>query len=47
MQMEKAEKLYQKYFAVIYSVCFLYMKNQADACDMVQETFLRLLQEDF
>lgn len=47
MQMAKAEKLYQKYFAAVYSVCFLYMKNQADACDMVQETFLRLLQGDF
>ena len=47
MQMERAEKLYQKYFAAVYSVCFLYMKNHADACDMVQETFLRLLQRDF
>ena len=47
MQMEKAEELYRKYFAAVYSVCFLYMKNQADTCDMVQETFLRLLQGDF
>lgn len=47
MQMKRAEKLYEKYFAAVYSVCFLYMKNQADACDMVQETFLRLLQGDF
>lgn len=47
MQMAKAEELYQKYFAAVYSVCFLYMKNQADACDMVQETFLRLLQGRF
>lgn len=47
MQMEKAEELYHKYFAAVYSVCFLYMKNEADACDMVQETFLRLLQGKF
>ncbi len=47
MQMEQAERLYHKYFAAVYSVCFLYMKNQADACDMVQETFLRLLQRNF
>lgn len=47
MQMEQAEELYHKYFAAVYSVCFLYMKNEADACDMVQETFLRLLQGDF
>lgn len=47
MQVEKAEELYHKYFAAVYSVCFLYMKNQADACDMVQETFLRLIQRRF
>lgn len=47
MRLEKAERLYQKYFAAVYSVCFLYMKNQADACDMVQDTFVRLLQGDF
>lgn len=47
MQVKNAEELYDKYFAAVYSICFLYMKNQADACDMVQETFLRLLQGDF
>lgn len=47
MQMDKAKELYQKYFAAVYSVCFLYMKNEADACDMVQEAFLRMLQRDF
>lgn len=47
MRLEKAERIYQEYFAAVYSVCFLYMKNQADACDMVQDTFLRLLQRDF
>lgn len=47
MQVKEAESLYHKYFAAVYSVCFLYMKNEADACDMVQETFLRLLQSRF
>ena len=47
MQIDKAEELYYKYFAAVYSVCFLYMKNEADACDMVQETFLQLLQTKF
>lgn len=47
MQEKEAEALYHKYFAAVYSVCFLYMKNEADACDMVQETFLRLLQSHF
>lgn len=47
MRVKEAESLYHKYFAAVYSVCFLYMKNEADACDMVQETFLRLLQSRF
>ncbi len=47
MKVKEAEALYQKYFAAIYSVCYLYMKNEADACDMVQETFLQLLQGRF
>ena len=47
MQTKVAEALYHKYFATVYGICFLYMKNDADACDMVQETFLRLLQSRF
>lgn len=47
MQIREAESLYHKYFATVYSICFLYMKNEADACDMVQETFLQLLQGRF
>lgn len=45
--MEDAERLYHQYFAMVYSICLLYMKNEADACDMVQETFLRLMQSRF
>ncbi len=47
LKMEDAEGLYRRYFAMVYSICLLYMKNEADACDMVQETFLRLLQRRF
>ncbi len=47
LRTREAEHLYRKHFAAIYSVCFLYMKNETDACDMVQETFLRLLQGHF
>ncbi|MCI8859781.1 MAG: RNA polymerase sigma factor [Lachnospiraceae bacterium] len=47
MKVKEAEALYHKYFAAVYSICFLYMKNEADACDMVQETFLQLLQGRF
>lgn len=47
MQNLEIEQIYRKHFAAVYSICFLYMKNEADACDMVQETFLRLLQGYF
>lgn len=47
MQNLEVEQIYRKYFAAIYSICFLYMKNEADACDMVQETFLKILQGYF
>lgn len=43
MSAKEAEKMYNAYFQTVYRICFLYMKNEADACDMVQETFLRLL----
>ena len=47
MQTKEVEALYRQHFATVYSICFLYMKNETDACDMVQETFLRLLQGRF
>ena len=33
------ERIYDLYFDTVYKVCFLYMKNHADAQDMTQETF--------
>ena len=47
MKMEDTERWYRQYFAMVYSICLLYMKNEADACDMVQDTFLRLMQSRF
>jgi|GEM_PF-5191112 len=47
MNQELAERLYRTYFAAVYGVCFLYMRNEADACDAVQETFLRMLSGRF
>jgi len=38
-----AEQLYRKYFDCVYSICFLYMKNEADACDAVHDTFLKMM----
>ena len=47
MDPEKIQDIYDRYFDTIYRICFLYMKNEADALDAVQETFLRLLQSGF
>ena len=41
------KQIYQQYFDTVYRVCFLYMKNSADAQDMTQETFFRLLNSSF
>lgn len=43
MKQLEAKHLYQQFFDVVYRICFLYMKQESDACDMAQETFLRLL----
>lgn len=47
MDSAQAETLYQRYFDTLYRVCFLYMKNEADSLDAVQETFLRLIRSGF
>lgn len=43
MDQREVKRLYQLFFDMLYRICFLYMKQESDACDMVQETFLRLL----
>ncbi len=45
--MEKNElvRIYDMYFRMVYKVCFLYMKNHADAQDMTQETFCQMLRK--
>ena len=40
---EQAAEFYEKYSLTVYRVCFSFVKNQADACDIMQETFLRWL----
>lgn len=47
MDKEQIGVLYQKYFDTLYRVCFLYMKNEHDSLDAVQETFLRLIRSSF
>lgn len=39
------EQIYIKYFDMLYRICFLYMKNEADALDIVQEVFEKILNE--
>lgn len=36
-------EIYNRHVDTVYRLCYSFMKNQADAEDMVQETFLRLL----
>ncbi|MBQ5319219.1 MAG: sigma-70 family RNA polymerase sigma factor [Oscillospiraceae bacterium] len=37
------KRLYEKYFDTVYRICFLYMKNEADAADIVQDVFCRMI----
>lgn len=47
MEKKEVEQLYRAYFDTLYRICFLYMKCEADALDMVQETFVKLMRSDF
>lgn len=47
MYMFDPERIYDLYFDTVYRVCFIYMKNSADAQDMAQETFLQMLRKPF
>ncbi len=40
---EELSRIYSRHVNTVYRVCFMYMKNQADTEDMVQNTFMRLL----
>lgn len=39
----EAAETYEKYVNPIYRICFSFMKNPSDAEDMVQETFIKLI----
>lgn len=43
MENEMIKQIYDKHFDTVYRVCFLLVKNEADAKDMTQETFYRLI----
>ena len=47
MEVLEIERLYRMYFDTVYRICFLYMKQEEDALDMVQETFEKLMRCKF
>ena len=40
---ENIIKYYTQYVSMVYRICFTYTKNKADTEDIVQETFIRLM----
>lgn len=45
MDKYELERIYDLYFEIVYRICFLYMKNPADAQDVTQETFCQLIRK--
>lgn len=45
---EEVKQIYVQYHNMVFRIAFLYFKNEADACDVVQEVFIKLIkQKDF
>ena len=44
-QEEGFQRVYLQHIDAVYRVCYGFMKNNADAEDAAQETFLKLLQK--
>ncbi|HCW04713.1 MAG TPA: RNA polymerase sigma factor [Clostridium sp.] len=42
---EELSQIYYRHVKTVYRVCYLYMKNQYDAEDMVQKAFIRLMRD--
>ena len=43
---KELSQIYDRHVKTVYRICFIYMKNQHDTEDMVQNTFLRLMKDD-
>jgi|SRR5690625_2990185 len=39
-------QIYHRHVDMVYRICFIYMKNKYDTEDMVQNTFIRLMNHD-
>lgn len=46
MEETKFEQVFQQYNQMIFKIAFLYLKNEADALDVVQNTFIKLLKKN-
>lgn len=44
MTHQEITELYSRHADMVYRVCFLFLKNEADTQDMVQNTFVKLIQ---
>ncbi len=42
---EELSQIYDRHVKTVYRVCFMYMKNAHDTQDMVQNTFIRLMED--
>jgi len=42
---EELSQIYNRHVQTAYKICYIYMKNQYDAEDMVQKTFIRLMKD--
>jgi len=42
---EELTQIYNRHIKTVYRVCFMYMKNQSDTEDMVQNTFIKLMRD--
>lgn len=43
---EELLQIYNRHVDTVYRICFMYMKNQSDTEDMVQNTFIRLMKNN-
>lgn len=43
MEETKFEQVFQQHNQMIFRITFLYLKNEADVLDVVQNTFIKLL----
>jgi len=42
---EELLQIYNRHVDTVYRICFMFMKNECDAEDMVQNTFIRLMKD--